>query len=678
MRVASVLAVLLLASLVPHPASAQAPAGHLLTDPKGDVVFDPGAPGAPAVPLSAGDQSDSADLLALDLVESADAFDLAVQVATIKGNAGFDLTIHWTWRDYEYVVEASRSNPAFGTFQFASLTRLGAEGRERVAALDMTIDAEKGVATITVPKVYVLDGQNRAPGQGDAITAISVVAEETTFSFSIEGSHPASLRDAMPNEGDGASFAFAVGDFAQGHIKLTAPERMRVSNGGATTFVFQTILANNGSSEEEVALSIQNLPEGWNGTVQSPVRVPAHGEKTIAVLASVPFEHKHGGFDSFNVTAQSNRDPGSRAVVRLGVLHTPIPQPAGHHSELYLHARAQNGGPFATVFPFNEGFMNTEAAHDNDADAMTPNQFSGSGWSIPLNPGLQMGIDFDVEKTGTLTGSIMGRGNGEASISAKLLLYHASADENGRDRGVLLAAAKAATIALDLQKPTTFALTLTPTPDADYVPYAKDQNLVLQITLKSDTPDLCCFGGNTGPALSTKDFKMALPLNEYHDQLSGVADVASALDLVAEGPVEKLGRPGAIMTYAFTLKNGAAHETRVDLDLAGNDANLATLVPSGSVKLDAGETRKVTLAVHIPGDAPEGQEIEALVFAHARDDPSVMAIARTKTTVTLGSGAGDDETDILVQARDAQKDTPAPGLALLAGAAVVALALRRR
>lgn len=682
MRPLVVLVALAMIAAFPAPAAGQAAGGSLLSDEKGDVVFYSGAPGAAPIPVAAGEASDSVDLLSLNVVELDEAVVFDVALATMGERAGSEFSIFFEWHGVEFAIEAFRGNPTFGNFAFASLYRSVDGDFERMGPLGMTVDSSKATAKVTLPKVFVLDLSEKAPTRGDTFSAIRAEAYGTTIGFNIMGSQPMRFYDQMPDEGEGAAFTLQLGDFASGHLLLMTEDRLRLSNGGATTFVFQAVLSNNASYEDEVTLELVGMPESWNGTIQSPVKVPPNSERVIAVLASVPFEHTHGGFDGFNVSAVSKKDPNSRATLRLGVLHTPIPQPAGHHSELYLHAKPANSGPFATLFPFSRGYFNTDSTHDTDAPQMDPNRASDDGtmWYIPLNPGLGLGVDMDLNRTGTIEGSILGRANGEAQVSAKLFLFEQT--EKGNEEGLLLASGKPVTITLNMQTPATFKFNLNPTPDSDYVPYKKGQNLVLQVFMKSDSPNFCCVGGQTGPALMTKDFKMVLPLNEYHDQLTGMADVSAALDLKALGPVEKLARPGTLMTYIFDITNGANKEMRVDLDLAGNDARTGTVLPAGFVRLAAHETQRVTLGVRVPGDASEGKQIEVLLFAHATDDPSVMAIARTITTVTLGQDAADDETDVLVAAREAQNNTPTPGLVGLVGAialAAIALpALRRR
>lgn len=655
-----------------------------MSDVQGDVVLVTGAPGAPSIPV-AGADADSADLLWLDIVEEDETFTLDVAVATMTGNAGFEIDIEFEWNGLPYVVEARRSNPTIGGgFAFATLLVYNDEDEDfdRLALLEMTLDVEKAVASIIVPKVFVLDRAERTPTRGDSIAVTRVVAEETVVNIRFSDTAPLSMRDEMPDEaGEPVKFTFTAGDAATGHLKLVTDDRVRVSNGGATTFVFQATLRNNASYEEDVTLALESLPEGWQGTVQSPVRVPASGERTLAVLMSVPFEHDHGGFDSFNLTAKSRKDVGSMATVRFGVLHTPIPQPAGHHEELFLHGHNDITPPFDKLFPFADGYINTESTHEGDIEGVPTSGFiDGStdslSWYLQLDPALRMGLDFDLNRTGEVVGSIRGRDATSATVTAKLFLYKYT--QEGRSEGTLLAQAAPAEVQLDLNNPSPFKLTLAPTPESDYIPYDKDQNLVLQLTLKPDGGVPMRMLGVNGPTLTTGDFKAQLPLNEYHDQLTGVAEAATALDLRATGPVEKLANPGNLVAYEFTLVNGASVPTRIDIDLAGNDARLGTLVPSGSVELIPGESRTLTLGVRVPGDAAEGDELEVLVFAHAQDDPSQMAIARTKTTVTLGDGAVDDETETLIAARERQRDAPGPGALLLLAAAAVAVGLTRR
>ena len=136
------------------------------------------------------------------------------------------------------------------------------------------------------------------------------------------------------------------------------------------------------------------------GPVETDMWFAAPEEAKKALLASVPFAHVHGGFSAFNLSAASQNDPGSFALLNMGVLHTPIPQPAGHHDTLYLHPDAQGGGLFSQVFPFTTGVMNTENATpaESTQELSMGGTRDGNGWTIPLNPQLQMGLDFDLSR----------------------------------------------------------------------------------------------------------------------------------------------------------------------------------------------------------------------------------------------------------------------------------------
>jgi len=680
---------LVLAAAPPAARAQAASGGHLLTDPAGDVAFDPGT--GSAVPANAPGETDCADLLSLDALESDDAVTFAVGVAGLQCNFFTLAQTTFHWHDAQYAVLDQYEDDALSHFTSATLYRLTDGGdAERVAPLNLTVDAAKRTLVTSVPKVFLMDAQNRTPSLNDKITGIKVEAEAIDVINFGSGTAMRAFDD-MPNTGDGASFAFQHGDYQSGHVFLRTDDRVRVSNGGASTFVFQVAVLNNGTAPDDIDLVASALPAGWNATVQSPVHVPANGETTVPVLVSVPFAHVHGGFSSFNLTATSHSDAGSKAVLRLGILHTPIPQPAGHHSEVYLHGINGNSGVFATLFPFASGYMNTESTHDGEPAEIDRNYNSGSGagWAIALNPALQIGVDFDMSRTGTLEGAIVAhQPQGTGTVTAKLYLTRqgqGSGQGQGTSGALLLAESSSAKISYDLQKASTFKLTMTPQAQADYIPYAKGQNMMLVLSLKDDSDlngvlgDFCCVGAQTGPTLDVKSFKMVLPLNEYNDRLTGAADAGSTLDLQAYGPVQKTGRAGSTLAYLFDLTNDGSAPMDVKLEVAGADAKLGELVPSGTVTLQPHEPLRLTLGVHVPSNAADGQQLEVLVFAHAKSDPSKMAIERTKTIVGKGSGAADDESEVLAQAQSAHKKTPGAGtVAVLAVGALAAVAARRR
>lgn len=676
-------AALLAVSLLPLAPSVSA-AEPLLTDPEGDAQFALTAqelplPAAPA----ATDFADGSDLVSLSVMEREDVLAFTVGVASLESDpAGTDAYTYLDWGDKKFrLATGYYSSSTFGdAVSWAYLEVRQGNDWEWVASLDdPAVDASGATLTASLPKVYLLDGEKRTPGRGDTLLVPRV--ETDTFFLGL-GVADGSMRDAMPDEGGkGASITLSMGDFSQGKLVFGAKERVRVSNGGATTFVFQLELRNTGDAPETYALATADLPPGWNATLQSPVTVEAQAKKTVSLLVSVPFAHEHGGFSSFNVTAQAQGDPASQGRMRLGVLHTPIPQPAGHHSELYLHTRdpRMGNGPseaFALTFPFAYGWMNTQKEDPENAPILTPS-YDGDGnarWWIPLNPSLQVGLDFDLDRTGALVGAIEGKRDAEAQIAAELSYYRGDAN-SGEE--ILLAEGAPVPIALTQQGATPFKLTLLPTAESDYIPYQANTYMFLVVSV-SGADERDRFNTPAKAQMDATAFQLTLPLNEYHDRLSGEAEAAQSIAILTKGLVEKAGRPGTVLTYAFDVRNQGTPD-RFVLDLAGSDVARGTLVPAGEVALATGETREVTLAVEIPVGANPGEEIEVLLFVHARDDPSKMAIARTKTRVTdLADEAMADESAQLLAAQARENQTPGFALALVVTAALVAIAWKRR
>ncbi|HVM45293.1 MAG TPA: hypothetical protein VM582_05105, partial [Candidatus Thermoplasmatota archaeon] len=462
-------AAILLATLLPVPGAA---AKAFAEDPAGDpqvTVF-----GASTVPAPGG-FGDAVDLLALDVQEDAEELTFVLSVKDLRQPVSFaEYEIRFTWAKDEYAVVVRRvvAQAVLDDNSRAYVVNVD-EGRwNALAYLRHEIDLEKGTITVHLPKPYILSETGRYPLLGDALKDVYVEARShlTLFSFT------ADAYDRMPDDG-AAAYPFKFGDVARGHLRLDAEDRVRVSNGGATTFVYQALIANKGELDDEVSIRLSEMPDGWNGTVQSPVRVPGGAERKVAILVSVPFAHDHGGFSSFNVTVTSARDAASAASVRLGVLHTPIPQPAGHHADLYLHASTFNAGIFGRAFPFTSASMNTDGDHTGDAaEASARNAGNRIAWRIPLDPALRMGLDFDLDRTGTIVGTIVGHTQTAGKLSAELALV----DEDGEE-GLLLGDTDEQDLALEVSNAVPFKLTFTPAAEADYIPYVRGQNIVLTL-----------------------------------------------------------------------------------------------------------------------------------------------------------------------------------------------------
>lgn len=690
MRSAWILALALLAVGLAPPAAHAGGDKAFLTDATGDTqatLFGAGD-GPAAIPNPLGPDSASADLTSLQVEETDTSFLFGLSVAGVTDPLAFEwYQVHFDWRNVSYDAQIQWQNLATGTSLDGWLTAVANDdkdgeeyyqsygGGSYVAALPVKLDASKATFSFEIPKAYILDGLKRMPNKGDNLTNVHV---DSMDSITLIGG--AQIVDRMP-DADGVKLPVTIGDEQKGHLALSSPDRVRVSNGGASTFVYSVTLTNTGDAEDNVDLAMTDLPPGWNGTVQTPVKLPGHAVKTLTVLASVPFGHVHGGFSAFNLTATSQDDPGSMAKLRLGILHTPIPQPAGHHNELYLHPVTQSSSLFEKVAPYTTAVMNTEASKGDEAtrEISLGGTNDGNGWWIPLNPGLAMGLDFDLAKTGTVVGNIAAHDTaGSATLSAKLYLAP-TGNAGNNAKMLLLATSKPQDLAFSPNGAAPFSLQLTPTEASDYIPYAQHQNLVLALTLDRELNFNII--SSASPALQVSGFKMTLPLNEYADRLTGISEAASAIELKADGPVEKLARPGTLMTYTFTLRNTGFTADTFVVEAAGNDAKLGSIIPGDEIDLAPKETKQVTLGVRVPGELKDGQSVEVILFAHAKSDPSKMALQRTKTTVATTGNATKDESRVFLNAQNDAKKSPGFEGAFVVGAAAVAvglLAMRRR
>jgi hypothetical protein len=286
-----------------------------------------------------------------------------------------------------------------------------------------------------------------------------------------------------------------------------------------------------------------------------------------------------------------------------------------------------------------------------------------------------------------VAGNLFARATGTGRMEAKVWLTKTSKNETSPNGVIvipkgstLLASGKQDGLAFDLQAPSAFKVTLTPTPESDYIPYQSGQNLWLSLEMFNDMdgPTFSCSGSADSPGIGTDGLKMSLPLEEYQDRLEGVSEAASILDLKALGPVEKLARPGTLMTYSFTLSNAGFSADDFVTEATGPDASIATVVPGGTIHLDAKGSVQVTLGVKVPEKAVDNQAYEVVLFVHSKSDPTKSVVARTKTIAALHGDATADETRLLKAAQDDAKKTPGlEALGVLALVGIVAYARRR-
>ena len=147
----------------------------------------------------------------------------------------------------------------------------------------------------------------------------------------------------------------------------------------------------------ELDISIEDAPDRWKTAVPLASPDVRNGTARIPVLVAVPFNHQHEGLESAILKVQSGR---SVARVPFGLFYPPIPQPAGHHSMLWLHSQQRD----PTTLGGHYVFMNTlEDDPDDDGTPVAsrgvalrnPPEIAVIGrWEIPLDPRLGVGLAF--------------------------------------------------------------------------------------------------------------------------------------------------------------------------------------------------------------------------------------------------------------------------------------------
>ena len=639
-------------------------------DPTGDVTAQPAGQAVPDNP-----QVQATDIMGLNVVEGEYDWTFTLKLASFGQQGGTinTYTTDFTWGDATYRIFLLRSHfDPSGEPLLRGQLQL-ADGEQFNKIIDLAVVEEGNGLTVRFEKLYVASLQGHAPVPGSELTNVLVTSRgDLNFGNFV----PVQLVDTLEA---GESIVYTKGGSTSGHIVLEPANPVRISNGGSGTFVYTVHVQNLGETEDTVQLSITDLPDGWTARVHPSYRIPPGEEAPIVVIATFPFGHTHGGFSALTLNAKSIRDPAATASVKLGVVHTPIPQPAGHHSELYLHAVAADSGAFQTAFPRTLVTMNTLSDHSEDlpeatpgGDFQDPNADQGAPtWRINLGPQLAMGLDFDLNETGAIAGQLLGRTTGAGELTAELWLIQGDQD------AAQLATAPPASLTLDVQAPSDFTFTLTPTPESDYVPYAPGQNLQLRFTLTTDTP--CC-PPQSPPALLVEGFAMTLPLNEYHEAPvinEEGREVIATLEAAPDGPIEKEARPGAVTTFAYNVRNGGANSVDAQVELEGTGKDALTIVPGLEWSLPAGESMRILIGVEVPADANDGEILEGVLVIRSKADPANLVIARTSTIVSTSTDAK-DESQILADAQGERRDTPSlPTIGVLASIAIAFYARRR-
>lgn len=551
-------------------------------------------------------------------------------------------------------------------------------------ALPVEVDADANTLTAPVPRADILDQDGAPLNLDDTVTGIwarsesvAVAVTNTLVSGYTLDTATVEVTDTVPDGGaDGAAeWAIQHGVEQVGHLALYSDRPFRLSNGEATTFLYEVRLENDAGFPDTVTLDHSTAPQGWMVTFpEKEVRIDAGETVDLPVLLTVPFNHEHGTVHSMEVTGQSRADPQARAHLELGVRYTEIPQPAGHHDTLHIHL-----GP-------SGAYMNTEAEHDGATGEPDANSGFGSDfvsytytWAIPLAPPLGIGLDFDLERTGTLQMPVtVGGGAVEGYAHGTLVLRQA-------DRQAFFGYREEPLATLPDTEPrmiipgeeTVFELEVRPQAAADHVPYVADSALFLhfRITLTGTAPGL-----NPSPTAASLQpgGVMELPLNEFHDDVDDYFASLSGVELIPVSSQQRFVNPGETILFEVDAENVGALEGTFDLDLTGTHTEWTRILGDPQIHLGPGAKRPMAVAVSPPDSAVDGELVDVTLHASKSDDPNVRSLIRFLAEVDTDEDHPDESLDADdVDAQLRSQKTPGPWIGLV-GLALLGLAARRR
>jgi hypothetical protein len=576
----------------------------------------------------------------------------------------------------------------------------GPDDGERLAPVDVFVDVSARTFNATVPWEAVIEPGGNSPSPGEPVRILEAGSAWTPLllgtphnPFIVSGTGVEGLvsgdRAAFP-DGTFLSVAGAVGD-----LSLATPLATRFSNGEATTLHWPVEVGNRGARDLDVALALD--APGAEGRSPPGVRLGPGETKVVNVYVTLPFAHDHGAVRTFTLTASSGG--GDRATLRLGVDYPAIPQPAGHHPDLYLHGHVERIG--GTVPLLGRGWMNTaeedersNAAQVGGDQGVCPGSATqplggsldwGTQWTFGLDPGLRMGLDGRLDQTASLDLMLQGKAAVPAgTLHARLVLghrdYSTDLDLFQGNESLIASAAIPATpgptavpVHLDLPMP----------PELDLVPPSRDNDVRLVLLFCLDAPAPSGFAvaaaatfaslADAQPYSVLTGGHLRLPLEEYHDAIP-VSGAGQGFRLAVADPVRRAA-PGSTVLWQPELDVSDGIEGTLAVRLFGAAAGRAELLAPASI---ASQDAVLPVSIVVP-DEPAGTLLDLLLDVTDEADPARSVALRL--SVLVDPAATSDDAGLAADLQQPPKESPgvpALGLAGLLGLAAAASRWRRR
>jgi hypothetical protein len=683
-----VLALLTLALVLPTPSFAQE-AGQgvrVLEDPAGDVDFaDTGQP------LPAGGNP-YLDIRTLDVEERDEVFVFRYKTegfpsepeAPIVGSASHQISFRhndatfWVFIWRQVLVQTP-------TYYASFAASYGGQAGGSFANLDIVV-GDAGLLTFEIPRILLADAQGAPPFPGRVLEDFQAESDSGGSSICIlECRELVKQKDVASST---SSFEVKLGVQQSGNARLSSATPYRATNGQAGTTIFEVQAANIGIVAETFDLAAVKVPANWKVSLpQTQVRLEPGATATFPVLLEIPFQHVHGRLQTFVVEMRSPLDAGTVGRVELGLQFVDPPQPAGHHPALFLHshaARDELNTAFGALVAGNGAWasMNTLDKDDLDAGVPVSAQYRGAEgdlaerskfqWTVPLAPGLRMGIDGDMAGLGAIrlpVSTVLPMDNAIVDGALIVVVPEYSFDgytywEEGTETTIATIPPTAA-VSIGANGQAMLEGEVRPHPAGDLVPFQAGQQMLLVLNVTFDRP--ATVTAPEAPALLPGG-TLTVPLLDYSDPVDQVLSTLSGLSLTAKDGQERRAPPDSTAVYTMEL-TGPAGEYR----LAAYGANQEW------VRFAEGESATVVdgvatlhVLIDVPADTPSSTVTDFVVEAAHREMLDARAVARLRLVADPTAPAAENVPD------EVALESPSAAVALLGVALLAAAGSRRR
>lgn len=537
------------------------------------------------------------------------------------------------------------------------------------------VDISANTFTGIIPLSQVAASDDFVPGPGEPLDVVAVAAYFDEGPDSVHTQPREGANVPLGNLASRDDSAFAPGSLVfvpgigNGALALATQNRIRFSNGEATTYHWPLSIQNRLTTPVEATLSASG-PSELALRLPDLVTLKAGEAKVVDIFATVPFVHEHGGSRVISLAV----DGGSEhAGMDLEIRYLDVPQPAGHHPQLFFHRKNAGGGQSGAVWM--DTVAETERPHDEqmqmefvqcgDGDTLR----SAVGLEFSLSPALLIGVDGRLQETATLTGTLrVSQAMPASTLVAHLMTYNPLGRwENRVPVDETSGHMPLAQVVGGSDIP--FALEVPLPPELDLLGPASGLNLLTHVAVCEDGSGQSEFSRTLGAVDQGLYFldgmAMVLPLNEYHDVIPLSAQNGPLLTV---DEAQKRIVPGGDVLWDVRV---AGNASRYEAELFGVSSTSATL---HTASVGAGGILPVSLRV--PDDARPGDVLEVILSVHAEGDEQASSAIRLSAVV---DAAGSDESEAVKALGSPARGSPAGSLpAAVLALVFLAVALRRR